>query len=287
VISSDVRRKSGLSIICCFDVVQAFLNSDVDPDNPAHIFLPPRWKEHCEARGLEHDPTDLIQLGKSQHGQVDAAKRWMDMFVTMLAEPGGCELLQSKVDPCALHKLDQDGKLLMLVLLHVDDGCACGKPSEIKKMKTHLQSKVEALEIGRMKTHLGVDCMLKKDEIGWHCECNVEKHIKEAVADFEEAASTTVPDFRTPGAPNTALMKLPEDEEPINVSGFRKHVGKLLCAVMKVSPDCANAIRDPTCHLSRPGEEHWKALHRLMGCLKHRHRPFKLRAPSELRVIDK
>ena len=33
------------------------------------------------------------------------------------------------------------------------------------------------------------------------------------------------------------------------MSGYRKFVGKLLYGVTKVLPDCANAVRDLTCHL--------------------------------------
>jgi hypothetical protein len=54
---------------------------------------------------------------------------------------------------------------------------------------------------------------------------------------------------------------------------------------MKDIPDCANAVRDLTCHLSNPGVEHWKALSRLIGYLKHHYRPMKLRAPKEMRVV--
>ena len=56
-----------------FDVMQAFLNSKMDADNPVYIQLPPLWKEYCELRGIEYDPMDLIELGKSQYGQTDAA----------------------------------------------------------------------------------------------------------------------------------------------------------------------------------------------------------------------
>jgi len=34
-------------------------------------------------RGIEYDPTDLIELGKAQYRQVDAARRWIDMFMVL------------------------------------------------------------------------------------------------------------------------------------------------------------------------------------------------------------
>jgi hypothetical protein len=92
-------------------------------------------------------------------------------------------------------------------------------------------------------------------------------------------------DFPTPAAPGSILMKLDENEEADRVDEFRKYVGRVLYAVLKVLPDCANAIRDLTCHMTKPGKEHWKALERLLGYLKHHYRPMKFRGPKELRVI--
>lgn len=268
-----------------FDVVQAFLNSSMDPDSPVYAHLPPRWKEYCELRGIPFDPTDLLLLGKAQYGQVDAAKRWMDMFIGILTEKGGCEMQRSKIDPCVLYKRE-NGKLVALMLLYVDDGFACGKPAEVKKIREHLKRRVEVLEIGRMKTHLGVNYTLKKDDLGWYYECEMRKYIMDVIDDFEKETENTLGDYQTPAAPSSVLMKLEEDEEPIETSGYRKYVGKLLYAVMKVLPDCANAVRDLSCHLSAPGDQHWQALVRFMGHLKYNYRPLKLRAPSELRVTS-
>lgn len=50
---------------------------------------------------------------------------------------------------------------------------------------------------------------------------------------------------------------------------------------MKTIPDCANAIRELSSHLESPGEEHWKALDRLVGYLKANSHDMKLRPPSE------
>jgi hypothetical protein len=146
-----------------YDIVQAFLNSELDTKNPIYTFLPPMWKEYCEYRSIEYDPTDLIQLLKSQYGSVDSAKLWVDKFVKILTEKGGCEMIRSKVDPCVLYKKDKAGKLILLTVFHIDDGYVCGKPEEVKKMMAHLKSKVEVLEIGRMDEHLGVSYSLQKD----------------------------------------------------------------------------------------------------------------------------
>jgi len=264
------------------DVVQAFLNS-VMTGEPVYVTLPFLWEEYCKRRGLEYDPTDLIQLMKAQYGQVDAAKRWMDMFIRILTEPGGCELTQCKTDPCVLYKHDENGKLTALMVLYVDDGFCAGDPKVLKSIRDHLKTKVEITEIGMIDTHLGVDYELKMDKHGWFFECSMTKYIADIVKDFEEHVSSETKNFDTPAAPSTILMKF--DGEAIDESGYRKFVGRILYAVTKVLPDCCNAIRDLTSHLATPGEEHWNALTRLVGHLKYNYKPMKLRAPIELRTI--
>jgi hypothetical protein len=268
-----------------YDIMQAFLNSELDSKNPIYTFLPPMWKEYCEQRKIDYDPTDLILLLKSQYGSVDSAKLWVDTFVKILTEKGGCELIRSKVDPCVLYKKDAEGKLILLTVAHIDDGYVTGKPEEVKKMMAHLKSAVEVLEIGRMDEHLGVSYSLQKDNIGWFYECKMTKYIAKTVVEYEHDMDKVLADFPTPAAPSTILMKLDEGEEPDRIDKFRKYVGRILYAVLKVLPDCANAIQDLACHMTRPGKEHWKALERLLGYLKHHYRPVKFRAPKELRVM--
>jgi len=102
-----------------------------------YVTLPFLWEEYCKRRGLEYDTTDLIQLMKAQYGQVDAAKHWMDMFIQILTEPGGCELTQCKTDPCVLYKHDGNGKLTAVMVLYVDDGFCAGDPKVLKSIRNH------------------------------------------------------------------------------------------------------------------------------------------------------
>ena len=63
-------------------------------------------------------------------------------------------------------------------------------------------------------------------------------------------------------------------------------MGKLLWSTKKDSPDCANAVRELSAHLSCPGEEQWHAVARVIGYLFNMEdRVLKLRTPKELRVI--
>jgi hypothetical protein len=65
-------------------------------------------------------------------------------------------MAKSKVDPCVLYKKDSNGKLILLMVYHINDAYCCGLPSKAAKMLTHLKKSVEVLDIGHMEGHLGV-----------------------------------------------------------------------------------------------------------------------------------
>ena len=190
-----------------FDVVQAFLNPELTGDK-VHIVLPPLWKEYCEERGLEYDPTDLIQLLRAQYGQVDAAKRWMDMFVAIITDKSfEYKMTRCKTDPCILYRRSKEDELEAIVVIYVDDGYIGGKPKIVRAILDHLKKTVKILEPGRIDKHLGVRYKLKQDEHGWFYECSMQDYIEDAVEDYEAHIKQEMKHYETPGAPGKILRK--------------------------------------------------------------------------------
>ena len=70
--------------------------------------------------------------------------------------------------------------------------------------------------------------------------------------------------FPTPGYPGKCLLQKHEGE-PVDITGYRSFVGKILFAMKKTYPKLANAARELSSHMENPGEEHWK----LSVYLKH------------------
>jgi hypothetical protein len=118
---------------------------------------------------------------------------------------------------------NSEGKLVLLMVYHIDDAAYCGRPDECRKMLEHLKSKVEVLEIGRMEEHLGVSYSLEKDNIGWYYECKMDKYIKKTVVEYEHDIKTTLSNYPTPAATGTILLKLDESiKKDDRVDQFRK-----------------------------------------------------------------
>ncbi len=71
--------------------------------------------------------------------------------------------------------------------------------------------------------------------------------------------------YVTPGTPGQILIE--NKEGPVKKGEYRKMVGKILWTVKKESPDCANAVRELSAHLSNPSKEHCDAVGRVVGFL--------------------
>ena len=90
----------------------------------------------------------------------------------------------------------------------------------------------------------------------------------------------------TPGFPGTTLKKNIEEDNPIDLDAYRSLVGKVMYYMMKIGPDCANAAREVSQFMSNPSNEHWRAMERLIGYLRHKGEHYLvMRKPKDLRPV--
>ena len=266
------------------DVEAAFLESKLA--FPMYIKFPEYFEEYCEARGVViPDDVDCLEVGMSQYGSCHASRDWFNLAVEIYTGKGDgrVELQQSVSDPCIFYKRDAKGRVVLIGSNWVDDSVWSGKRSEIELLKKTMRERVTISDLGPIQTHLGVDYKLCEDDEGKYFECSMEAYLCDAVKKFEEFTGKEVRNYATPGRAHSCLEK--HDGDPVDQEDYRSHVGKILFAIKKVLPDCANAIRDLSSHLQCPSKEHWLALARLFGYIKHRRQPFKLRQPKELRLV--
>ena len=77
------------------------------------------------------------------------------------------------------------------------------------------------------------------------------------------------------------------ESDTVMLDEYRSLVGKLMYYTVKVGPDCANAVRDLARHMKTPGNQHWKAMERVVGYLKGKSlRGLIMRRPEYLRAIE-
>ena len=63
------------------------------------------------------------------------------------------------------------------------------------------------IDIGNLDTHLGVDYIMKKNNLGIHFESFMNKYISECVSEFKKPTSKVCRNFTCPGVPGINLMK--------------------------------------------------------------------------------
>jgi hypothetical protein len=155
----------------------------------------------------------------------------------------------------------------------------------IEIIKSKIKEDFSISELGPLKKHLGVNYTWKKDEIGSFWEVQMREFRNDLIKDYLEATnSKKVKASATPGTPGRTLIK--NEEDAVMESEYRKMVGKLLWTVKKESPDCANAVRELSAHLSNPGKEQWVAVARIIGFLAdNEERVLKMRTPTSMRVV--
>ena len=268
-----------------FDVEAAFLNAELE--TPMYL----KWPEAMYELGCitKHQlDNECIKLVRSMYGNVDAALRWQKCFIKACTDPNGeikCE--QSKVDPCLLLKRNEKNEVILLIVCYVDDILFSGTKEQIEWFKKTFKKLYKITELGCMKKHLGMWYDWKKDHNGeTYIKVTMDKMIKEIVEMYEKVTGKKVKDQNTPGYPNKCLTKLKDESQIFKVKEYRSLVGKILYYVNKMDVACSNAVRELAQHLDSPGEEHWKALSRLVGYIKTRIGVGKIiRKPEELRVV--
>ena len=118
---------------------------------------------------------------------------------------------------------------------------------------------VKCKDEGRLSKHLGV-------RYEWNADGSLTIHqhddITDIIGTYEEKYGESR-SFPMPGYPGKCLLK--HEGDPIEVTGYRSFVGKLLFAMKKTYPELANPVRELSSHMECSGEEHWKSIGRMVG----------------------
>ena len=265
------------------DIEAAFLEADLD----VPVFV--EWPEGMEKLGLltkkEREET-CIKLDRAMYGTIDAPLRFYKTLRKHLVEV--MKLTISQTEPCMFYK-HKEGKLVLMVVTFVDDLLIGGTPEEVKWCQENLKKRFNVTDLGIVKKHLGVWYEWKVDNQGnKFIEASMHKMVEQIIKDYEKKVGGLPRDYTTPGIPGKTLSKLPEGENIVNHQEYMSLVGKIMYLTTKLLPELSNASRELARHMTKPGKEHWKALERVVGYLKHKGEEliFTYRKPKEIRIVS-
>jgi hypothetical protein len=278
-INGDYRQQW---ILEAYDVEAAFLSGEVR--KKIYLEIPPAMKmlnfvTEKEAR------ENLIELMCNMYGNIDAARVYYERMSNVMKKLG---MKQSLTDPCVFFKHGDNGELILILVVHVDDTLITGPEDEVHKFMDEFEKHLKIERLGTLKKHLGIWYNWKSDAITGdeYLEANMSKLIDETCNIYTETTGITPKLFPTPATPGTVLTTN-DGKVPMETSKYRSIVGKLLYYATKLGPDISNAVRDLSRHLSNPGPQHWEALERVVGYLSNKdnqHIIFK--APRTLQSIS-
>ena len=134
------------------------------------------------------------------YGNIDSPLQWMRTFANILTGDK-MKLKQSATDPCLFYK-QRKGKLVLVLVLYVDDTLCAGEQNKVEWAYKMIESKVKIEKLGRLKKHLGIWYEWKKDELGnTYLEVTIPKMIEEISVKFEKATGKKAQAYATPGNP--------------------------------------------------------------------------------------
>jgi hypothetical protein len=262
------------------DIEAAFLEGSIE--EPTFI----EWPEGMEEFGFITDDEKqeyVIQLMKSMYGNVDAALRFFKELKKHIQSSGNMQ--QSKTDPCVFMHFNEEQKLDLLVVTHVDDQMLCGTKTARETYKDMLSKRFKWTSQGRLRKHLGVRYEWMIDENGDRLiVATMKKLVNEIIQAFEKATGKPAKLYNTPGTPGVSMTK--NTGSVVKQEQYRSIVGKYMYLVVKLFVEGSNTARELSKHFSNPGEEQWKELARAIGFLKKYKNEVKLiyRKPKELRT---
>jgi hypothetical protein len=218
-----------------FDVEAAFLNAI--PSHTTYI----EWPKGMTELGLiskEEARDSCAELTKAMYGNIDAPLQWMRTFASLLTG-SKMKMKQSQTDPCIFYKL-RDGKLVLILVLYVDDTLCAGEQDEIEWACRTIQETYPIERLGWLKKHLGVWYNWKKDEQGRYIEAQMPGMVKDIIDKYTKATGKPPKHYDTPGAPGKTLKK--NQGPAVNLEDYRSIVGKIMYYATKLCPDISNAV---------------------------------------------
>lgn len=260
---APVARQTTFRVLLSIASKQNLLVHHLDIKTIYNIFLNGKLPETIYMKqppGFIADDKDLVcHLKKGIYGLKQAAKIWYDTVHAMLAAH---KFERAKADPCFYSGYIDAA--WVFVLVYVDDILIVAKSIKaVNDVKAIFARKFDTNDLGEVKQYLGIDVTRDNNGIFHLCQA---KYINKLVVDFGMAAAKTssipmqVNYGKSTMDPNEGLL--------LSNAQYQKLIGSLLYVSVNTRPDIAASISILAQRVSKPHEEDWNELKRVLKYLK-------------------
>lgn len=228
-----------------FDIEQAFIQSELDED--VFMKLPP---------GCGSLSGKIVKLNKSLYGLRQASRQWHGHLTERLISLG---FVQCLADPCVF-RLIEDGRVVITIVVHVDDIFAVGEKERCDQFGRDLNEKVPVKNLGDLRWYSGL--YYERDLERGTITVSQQTYAEELAEEYGVKWGKSIP--------LSAGMKLEEFdvEEPATSFPFRELVGSLMWLATQTRPDISNAVRAVARYCASPKSIHWRAALGILGYVK-------------------
>ena len=190
-----------------------------------------------------------VDLEKALYGLKQSGLLWNDLLVDKLVSVHGME--HCMTGPCVF-RLIREGKLALILTVHVDDMAVAGTRIEVNKLLVTLNKDFETNDLGELPFFTG--CTITQDTEKGLTSIS-QKTIIETLARRFDVTKTSP----YPASPCANLGGKVEGESG-GTWPYKEAVRGLMWLVGMSRPDITNAVRAVSRHFNNPAERHWKAV---------------------------
>lgn len=245
------------------DVIQAFLNADVDEDEPVYVEVP----EGPYRKGKEHL---VMKLKKSLYGLKQAPRNWYLLCKKFVYEQLGFKPTVS--DPCLFFKRSRTGRL-MFMFLFVDDfqiSYHITDKAEWNELKAKFMKRFESKDLGPSTWILGM--RIKRDRKARTITLDQELYVTKALERFGMDQCKVAP---TPGVVGGSTAEgRGTDSDPDHAGSgkvdrqlYQEMVGTLMYSAISCRPDIAHSVQLLARAMQAPTWEDMRAAKRVFRYL--------------------
>jgi Reverse transcriptase (RNA-dependent DNA polymerase). len=254
------------------DVGGAYLNAFLEQDDEIFMRLSAQitrvlLKYFSELEQyLEGDDERLIvRIVKAMYGLVQSAALWYKVLTSFLVDKLGFEM--NPVDNCVMHKVTENGKLLIIVLYVDDILMLCEDDDAIDWLIAELKKEYKEVSVERGDEISYLGMALKRCNDG-SFEISMEAYIKDILASFPEYESikkcitpTTPQLFKSNSTAGKLLCQLAKER-------FHTTVARLLYLSKRGRPDIQLPVLHLCSRVKAPTTDDELKLRRVLGYLK-------------------
>ena len=252
--SESIRRLVAFAVqtgcqIHHLDVQTAFLNAPLEED--VYIEIPEGFQQFGSR-------TKCLKANMSIYGLRQAGRNWNKFFKKKLIDMG---YVQSAADPCIFIKYNQEGEIISVIGIFVDDCLVVGGEEENALVKKLLMEIFKMHDLGPLKFALGIKFDQKDGTIQMSQQHYVDKMLEKF--SMQDCKPTNTP------LPIKSATNIEPDNKPLqDINKYQQIIGSLIFISNSTRPDIAYAVSHLARAMHAPLESDLTAAKRVLRYLK-------------------